>query len=233
LISIAFCDSVIMAVYLPFSVHFYIHHSNQMFTSATPERDSLFWSVYGSVSILVCVTLHAMSVWLTVYLSLYRYLYIIESVKSIRAGPNEPAESKNKLTEFIMFNTKKTILIVFMFCVLFSLPAYLYPAVKRTAYDSNKTQFFPYGGDNNNSTQTSSMAMTNQFVYLIEPSELNTKSNNLILQISFHLQAILGKILPSACLLVLIVLIIRCLSVIRNNRAKLTNFRVKLIEKLF
>ena len=214
LISIALCDSIIMALYLPFSVHFYILNSNSMFTPTTPDRDSRFWSYYSLLIITACVTLHSISAWLTVYLSMYRYLYMKEAVNSIRLSAKKThPKSKNPFVQFILYNSKKNILIMCLFCFLFCLPSYFYPIVSKYAFTRDS---------NNSDANRSSL----EYVYLIEESKLNIKSNNFISKLSFYLLSIFGKIFPSLCLAVFIALILKNLRIIRKNRENLTSKNV-------
>ncbi len=217
LISIALCDSIIMAVYLPFSVHFYIFNSNSMFTLSTPERDTLFWSSYSLVGMLLCVTFHSISTWLTVYLSVYRYLYMKKSISLIKSKTKSnqgSVQSTKTLNQSILLNSNKSIFIICLFCVIFCLPSFFYPIVSKQLFHSNITSD-PYKNES-----------SIEYIYLIKESKLNSKNNNSIFSLSFYLQAFFGKIIPSLCLAVFIVLIIKYLRIIRNNKKNIINFKV-------
>ena len=61
LISIAFCDTVLMLTYLPFSIHFYILNSNSYSSETTAKRDTFFWTHYSLFNIFVSVTFHSIT----------------------------------------------------------------------------------------------------------------------------------------------------------------------------
>ena len=61
LISIAFCDIVLMAAYFPFSVHFYILNSNSHSSEGTAQRDTFFWTHYSLFNIFISVTFHSIT----------------------------------------------------------------------------------------------------------------------------------------------------------------------------
>jgi hypothetical protein len=208
LISIAFSDTVIMAVYMPFCIYFYIFYHHQLFT-----QHSSGVKIYSNISLLICITLHSVSVWLTVYLSTYRYFYMNESVASIRSKNNSPCQYKqSKLVKFILMNSTQTIIIICFFSILFCLPTFFYSVAKNDAVLARNFSLF----EPNSSIQT----------------ENADKKNILLLKINFYLQALLGKILPCICLTVFTMLIIKQLAAIRNNKANLNaaiHFSVKLI----
>jgi len=125
LIAIAFCDSITMIVYLPYCIHFYILNTNTISFEFNLERDTLFWTVYSMISTLVCLTSHSISIWLTVYLAIYRYLSIVQT--KIQNSNNNILVKRPKLVIFLiaLFN---------MFCCL---PTYLYPKVCSITLRSN------------------------------------------------------------------------------------------------
>ena len=61
LFSIAFCDTVLMATYLPFIVHFYLLNSNSYSTVGTAKRDTFFWTHYSLFNIFISVTFHSIT----------------------------------------------------------------------------------------------------------------------------------------------------------------------------
>jgi hypothetical protein len=61
LISIAFCDTLLMITYLPFSIHFYIQNSNSYSSQITAKRDTFFWTHYSLFNIFVSVTFHSIT----------------------------------------------------------------------------------------------------------------------------------------------------------------------------
>ena len=193
LISIAFCDSVIMAVYLPFSVIIYILHLNQNYM------------IYSASSQLICSTFHAMSVWLTVYLSVYRYVYMKESVSFLQS--KKIKKETNTIEKFVLFNSNKIILIICLFCVVFCSPTYVYTAFE-FEFEKKVLQI-------NESSVIYSLS---------DESNLVKKKifKKYLFEFCFYLQAILGKIVPSICLVVFIFLILRFLVIIKQNKTQLS-----------
>jgi len=107
---------------------------------------------------------------------------------------------QRKRIKVIVSNAKLILVIIILFCIIYCIPTYLYP-------QKNKYE-------NNNKTV---------FMYYIAESDLNMKTNNLIFQISFYIQAIVGKILPCILLGVFIGLIRYNLNVIELNKENLIN----------
>ena len=200
LISIAFCDSLIMAIYLPFVIQIYILYLNQ---------NSLFWQIYSATSQLICSTFHAMSVWLTVYLSVYRYLYMKESVSSIQ-NSRKLRKQPNRLEKFILLNTSKIIISICLYCVLFCLPAYVYTAL------GFLTQL-------PSSNETTTILWDKQFAE-------NKENHKILFEACFCLQAILGKIVPSFILAVFIAVITRFLFIIKQNKDSLRKGIIKVLD---
>ena len=124
LIAIACADSISMAFYLPYSIHFYIFNSNVIYSSLNEKRDTLFWSYYSLMRDLLFDTCHSMSVWFTVYLSVYRYFFMRNSMNLI-LNKNGQKQSENRLVKFLTRKLKLIIFIICLFCLLFTSPKYL------------------------------------------------------------------------------------------------------------
>ena len=75
-ISIALFNSITMITYLPYTIHYYIINQDLLLVDSHPKRDTLFWTSYAILSTIICLTTHSISIWLTVYLSIYRYITI-------------------------------------------------------------------------------------------------------------------------------------------------------------
>ncbi len=152
LISIACADSIVMAFYLPYSIHFYILNSNFIYSNLNEKRDTQFWAYYSLIRDLVCDTFHSMSVWFTVYLSVYRYFYMRNSMNLILK--NNKKQSENKLVKFLTRKLKLIIFMISLFCLILSLPKCLCSTVRSQSL-LNET--------NNQS----------DFVYFVDRSDLN------------------------------------------------------------
>ena len=105
---LAIADLITMIFYLPQSIYFYIIKvtasiANKSFLTLSkwlilinifkikyqephPDRDTLFWTNYQKYNVIVTVTVHSISIWLTVYLACYRYVFIkTSSPKNVAA----------------------------------------------------------------------------------------------------------------------------------------------------
>ena len=200
LILIALCDTILMIVYLPFCIHFYIKNSNSYFMEPNTKRDTLFWTYYSLFNIFVSVTLHSITIWLNVYLALYRYLSLNKIVNI--------SNRRNKITNFFLLKSQKTIVIIIFLCFLICLPTYFYPTVKHNSKES---------------------------YYYVDQSDLNAISSNTIFKASFYLQAFLVKIIPCTLLLTFMFLIkkILLLRIKNNNKIKFTFIKVSLKKLIF
>jgi hypothetical protein len=206
LICIAICDSITMLVYVPYCIHFYIIHSNSYFSDSMPSRDTYFWTCYSLVNIFISVTFHSLSIWLTVYLALYRYFYIKESVSRIT---NKGSNMETKNSKSIELFLNKPVLVIFLmiiFCLLFCMPTYFFPTIK-----------FNHVNSTNSSKES--------IIYYVDQSYLNNITNNLVFKASFYGQAVFAKILPCILLVTFIYLLIHSLLIVKQNQKNLkSNF---------
>lgn len=107
------------------------------------------------------------------------------------------------------------ILNICVFCVFFCIPAYMYPKVKRCElFNETDGQIDSCLGN------ITSIGMTpDQIYYQVSQSDLNARTNNTVLKITFYSQAILGKFIPCILLVTFSALLIHSLVVInRNNK---------------
>ncbi len=125
LMSIASCDSILMISYFFFSFYTYILKSKND-RELAGENDE-FWSLLSIVHMILSLTFHAMSIWLTVYLALFRYIFISESVNSLKP---DSKSIKSKKPSFIIKYYHLNVMLIFFFCLLISLPVYSYPIFK-------------------------------------------------------------------------------------------------------
>jgi hypothetical protein len=65
--------------------YYYIVHADKASVEASLERDTLFWTHFTNVHVMTSVTFHSISIWLTVYLACFRYIYIASSPASLRS----------------------------------------------------------------------------------------------------------------------------------------------------
>ncbi|KAK3105290.1 hypothetical protein FSP39_021722 [Pinctada imbricata] len=72
LTGIAVSDVLTMLSYIPFALHFYIING----LSRTPEKYSYGWSMFLAIHACLSITTHTISIWLGVWMSCARYIYI-------------------------------------------------------------------------------------------------------------------------------------------------------------
>ena len=202
LICIAVCDSITMLVYVPYCIHFYIIHSNSYFSGSMPSRDTYFWTCYSLVNIFISVTFHSLSIWLTVYLALYRYFYIKESVSRITKKGSNMETKNNKLIELFLNKPVLALFLIIIFCLLFCMPTYFFPTIK-----------FNYINSTNSSKES--------IIYYVDQSYLNIITNGFVFKASFYGQAVFAKILPCILLVTFIYLLIHSLLIVKKNQKNL------------
>lgn len=183
--ALAVSDLLTMMSSLPNSVYFYLLHDpneNESF-----ERDTQFWIGYQMLHVIVSVTFHSISIWLTVYLAFFRYIFLLTATPTGKANvyKNGDKSKKNLLSSFtqrlsVSFQdlmkkcrtykyTVISIVNIAMFCVCFCVPSYLYPAVREKELFNSKT----------NKTQK---------LYSISQSDLELATNGTVYQIMFYSQ---------------------------------------------
>ena len=110
LTALAFSDLLTMLTTLPFTFFYNVLFINQ--TIESPERDNIFSAHFTKIHVLISVTTHSIAIWLTVYLSCFRYIYLASSSSAIcgvnpshlnsthqQGAANNHAPSKTKRAE--------------------------------------------------------------------------------------------------------------------------------------
>ena len=208
---------------LPYGIYFYIIYGGHSINLPSKERDTLLWTHFSKIHTMTSVTFHSISIWLTVYLACFRYIYLKTSTPSASSNLTRSNQNQNKyilnlskwisnfFTRFKTYNsTIISIAIIYLFCIIFCLPAYLYPTVRQHTID----QVDPSNKTNSNAQQTISF-------YVVDQSDLNIKTNGSIFKIMFYSQAFLGKFIPCLLLVVFSSLLLYTLIVINRNKKKL------------
>ena len=182
LTALAVSDLFTMFSNLPNSVYFYI--INDPNESESIERDKLPWISYQMMHVAVSVTSHSISIWLTVYLAFFRYIFLVSSSpnninkkKSNQKNRFLNSFRKNMAIKFENFMKKCrtykytviSIINICIFCVLFCIPSYMYPAIRA----KNKLD------TNTNITH---------MIYHIGISDLEVASNGTVYQVMFYSQ---------------------------------------------
>lgn len=181
LMTLAASDSLAMISYLPYCIHYYIFYSKQ-------SPDSKYWSIYSFVHLTSSTTFHTISIWLTVYLAFYRFIYMSKSVDSMKGIHNK---RKQRFIKVLLSKCHLTIWLICLFSVIICLPIYLYSSVVKSN-ESNTGILF-------NKAITKSV-----YIYLINTSELDKFSNGFVYKVMFFLQAIFSKLIP-CCLLIIFI----------------------------
>lgn len=88
LTGLAFSDLFTMLSSLLHTVYFYIINGKYPQMPPVPERDTYFWANFSNIHIMLTVTFHSISIYLTVYLACFRYIYIASSSSAACGVPS-------------------------------------------------------------------------------------------------------------------------------------------------
>jgi hypothetical protein len=198
LTALAISDFITMLVYIPTSLKFYcVLEYNQDASKNCNEADTsefdFFWTAYALFYVNVTVTMHSFSIWLTVLLAFFRYIYICH----------------NKLGKKMctMKNTNIAIVLTYLFCIFLCTPSFLV----------SKIQEVPL----TNLTNESSVKTQGKKLYRITSSDINSKTNDLIFRITFFIQAFCVKLIPCLLLIILSSLLVHSIHVANENNKRL------------
>ena len=189
---------------IPYVIHFYLIHGEKSLHTPFIERDSKAWTYLLKIHTMSSVTFHTVSIWLTVYLAIFRYCYI---KTSIPLQESTKSSLKNRLLSAIQnvlekaCSFKYTMIIIvgiYFSGLIICSPAYFYSTVNKSLNENGLTYFF------------------------IEESDLNIRTNGLIFKIMFYTQAIACKFVPCILLVVFSTLLIRSLVVKNRNKNKIS-----------
>lgn len=202
LMTLATSDSLAMISYLPYCIHYYIFHSKSAVIKQSSEGK--YWSIYSFVHLTSSTTFHTISIWLTVYLAFYRFIYMSKSVDSMKGLHNK---RKQRFIKVLLSKSHLTIWLICLFSVIICLPIYLYSSIVKS--NENIT------GISINKAITKSV-----YIYLINTSELDKISNGFVYKVMFFLQAISSKLIPCCLLIIFISLLVRSLVNVKKNSKK-------------
>lgn len=193
LLAISLADFLVMTTTIPYIIHYNIIHRDKSIYFPYPERDTQPWTLFLKFHIWSSVTFHSISVWLTVYLSCFRFIYLI----SLFPNLTPTAQDFSKLAKLkymvqscflkynrIVFSVTSIFLLGLMLCS----PVFFYSTVKES--------YFEFETKSNASVHVELV----KYFYL-EQSELNLKIDDFLFNLMLYSQIIFGKILP--CLLIL------------------------------
>ena len=167
------------------------------------ERDTHFWTVYKTIHVNLSVTTHSFSVWLTVYLAVFRYIVIRKH------GKFKKFKAKMCFKNFLSYKACfKMIITIGIFCLIFCSPAYFlyYADVELFENNTNGTVIY---------------------VYTLKETNLNKASNGNLFKFTFYLQSVLAKLLPCVILVTFTILLINSLVRINRNKRRLKRLHFK------
>ena len=120
LTALAISDFIIMLIHIPTAVKYHCIVETSIFeitNTMISTKCDYFWTAYDLLFVHLNQTLHSTSIWLTVLLAFYRYVYV----------------SHNKIGKTLCTPIEKTniaILVTFFFCICISIPSYMCLKIK-------------------------------------------------------------------------------------------------------
>ena len=127
LTAIAIADFLTMFVYIPTSLKFYCILETNYIEASNCRRGfvtkcNYFWTLYALFFVNFTVTMHSISIWLTVLLAFFRYVYIC----------------RNKIGKKLCTqqNTTIAIVVTIFLCIIFCVPSYFVSKIVQIESDS-------------------------------------------------------------------------------------------------
>lgn len=245
LTALAVSDLLTMLTSLVNTIYYNIIYVHVPSNPPSPVRDTKFWVYFTQIHVMASVTFHSISIWLTVYLACFRYIYIASSspgsLKSLSVrktnnnNTNNNAKSSSyrsnsqfpKKTSIVYFFrrfllrcrtynfTLCGILNVCLFCIIFCSPAYMYPRVE--VFNDTSVFNLSLADPGQNLSHPENI----KYPYHLTNSDLDKQTDGLIFTIMFYTQAIFGKFLPCLLLVTFSSLLVHSLIIINRNNKKL------------
>lgn len=124
LTALAISDLITMIAYVPTSLKYYclLERIDECHDTYEP---TFFWNLYALIYTNLTVTMHSISIWLTVLLAFFRYLYICHNTIGKRVCK--------------MKNTILSIIFVIILSTLLCFPSYLVSKINKVTHYSNNT----------------------------------------------------------------------------------------------
>ncbi len=227
LTSLATSDLITMCSTLPYILIFNIIYPDAgMCYEQNDEiinRDTKFWTTYSLIHVNVSITSHGVSIWLTVFLAVFRYIFIRTCPADV-GSKKYKKDSKFKIFLKNLTSSKsclKAIILIVIFCIIYCSPSY----------------FLYYPGKRVSSTSIYRANSTNKplYVYKAEPTRFNrdgingTRSD--LFKFTFYSQALFAKFIPCCILVTFSIFLIRSLVLINKHKKKLrTKHGMPLLE---
>lgn len=218
LISIAFFDLLTMSSYLPFAIYNNILYPEPHYCSFNKKpnvnsiiaKNNIIWTNYLNFHVNFSITVHSISTWLTVYLAIFRFIFIATSTQV-----NLSRKSLwNRLISYLRTykSTMVMMSLIILFCILFCSPSYTLFKVAEIQLN----ELVPNSVDNSNRT-----------VYGQRDRFDDPHDQDLLFKITLFSQAFCGKLIPCIILTTFTSLLIRSLIIINSNKKKLFNIYSK------
>jgi hypothetical protein len=256
LTGLALSDLLTMLSSLPYTVYYSLLYANQPGNEKFPERDTKLWTHFAQIHVMASVTFHSISIWFTVYLACFRYIYLASSTPAFYSLVSNSRQSQNPLdnkrltannnfsnnqrssnkkrsclpTEFVhrclLFSKTYKSTIISMLFICIFCVLFCFPAYIYPTV--RKTAI------NVTITNSASQNVTTktEYAYYIDPSDLDNDTNGLIFKIMFYSQAIFAKIVPCILLVTFSSLLIRSLVIINRNKRRLNQTNIKFEKSL-
>jgi hypothetical protein len=119
LTALAISDFIIMLIHIPIGVKYHCIVETSIFeisNTTSSTKCDYFWTAYDLMFVHLNQTLHSTSIWLTVMLAIFRYIYVWH----------------NKLGKRLCTRKNSNLAIIFtlFFCILISIPSYMCLKIK-------------------------------------------------------------------------------------------------------
>ena len=208
-----------MLTTMPYLIHYNIIHKDKLIYTGDPERDTKGWTMFLKLHIMSNVTFHTISVWLTVYLSCFRFFYLKSLFKNKGHSFKKSIETngftgkvvkiKNALqTHLIKYNSIIFgIIAIYIVGFIFCSPAYFYSTIKEETF-----HYSPNDALNKSKPKK---------YYYLDQSELNLNINDLLFNLMLYGQAIFSKLIPCLLILVFTSCIVHKLAIKDRNKTNL------------
>ncbi|GFR84824.1 B1 bradykinin receptor [Elysia marginata] len=219
LTGLAVSDIITMLSYVPFAIHFYCLYP----VTVSPEKNSRGWMSFFLFHINLTIATHTVSIWLCVLLAIVRYLHI-------RSPTRASSVRLRRITQ-----TRYLVLGTYILPPLVMIPNYLTNELKAQAWISPSN-----GGSEtdhsiaiaNNSSVTSSSAVDNRTIYVLQNLRLGTNDTDPLVLTNVWMYAILAKLVPCALMFVFGSLLLHQMRVKINQRKDFLKVSVSNNHKL-
>ena len=193
LTGLAVSDGLTMVSYLPFALHFYVLYGNE----PTLERNTLPAARYMLFFACFSVVVHTVSIWLTVTLAVFRYIFI----RWIRRGAVLCSLSRAKLA----------VVLVYVITLIACIPNFISITIKGMQMEEMDLPLPP------------NVTAGNDTIVWIVSLKYETPTDKMRHSINIWIQALIVKLFPCLGLTILSVLLVRTMRRAEQRRQQLLN----------